>query len=231
MTMTTSSVPNYRFTNLSHLATALTHPSYKNEHKDWPYNHHENYEFVGDALLSNIVALTIFHLYPNLNEGELSKLRSSLVNEEMLSDLAKFLKLDQLLLVGNGDQNLASLDSVLANTFEAVLAAIYFDSHFESAKLWFENVTSAYSKDFFSLSNIANHDPKSKLQEYSMKTFKALPVYESIEKKIDKDTCFEVTLYLNSKRVGTVTDISKKKAEKNLANIALTQIMNQESLC
>ena len=223
MTMTTS-VLYYQFTDLSHLATALTHPSYKNENKNWPYNHHENYEFVGDALLNNMVALIIFKLYPELSEGELSKLRSSLVNEESLAGLALFLKLDQELLTGNTELKLASLDSVLANTFEAVLAAIYFDSNFETAKLWLENVTNAYSADFFSLTNSLNHDPKSKLQEYSMKTFKALPVYKATEIKLEKETRFEVTLHVNSKLVGTVTDVSKKKAEKLLANLALNQL-------
>lgn len=231
MTMTTSSVLNYSFTNLAYLATALTHPSYKNENKNWPHAHHENFEFVGDSFLNNIVALKLFELYPNLSEGELSKLRSSVVNEEVLANLGRFLKLNEQILVGNSEQKLTELDSVLANTFEAVLAAIYFDSDFATAKTWLETVTHAYSSDFYSLNGLATFDPKSKLQEYTMKTFKALPVYTAVEKKSEKGDAFEVTLSLNNKVLGTMIEASKKKAEKNLANLILNKINNGESLC
>lgn len=235
MTMTTSNmelnVPNYQFKNPGFLATALTHPSYKNENKSWPYPDHENFEFVGDSLLNNLVALKLFALYPQLSEGELSKLRSSVVNEESLASLAQFLQLHELILVGKSEVKLSLLDSVRANTFEAVLAAIYFDSNFEMTKKWFEQVALDYSANFFSLESLNTFDPKSQLQEYTMKTFKVLPVYSAIERKNNKDVQFEVSISVNDKVLGTIIESSKKKAEKNLANIILNKINNGESLC
>lgn len=234
MTMTTSkalNVPYYTFKNLAYLATALTHPSYKNENKSWPHHHHENFEFVGDAFLNNIVALKLFELYPTLSEGELSKLRSSVVNEEVLASVAQFIKLDEIIFVGNSEVKLTSVDSVKANTFEAVIAAIFFDSDFETTKHWLETVFNAYSPDFFSINSLTTYDPKSQLQEYTMKTFKVLPVYTAVEKKQNKETFFEVTLSLNDKVLGTVIEASKKKAEKILANTILNKLNNGESLC
>lgn len=210
---------HYQFRNLDLYTKALTHSSFANEIKD-QVETNERLEFIGDSILNFYVALKLYHLYPELSEGKLSQMRSFLVNEESLSKIALFLNLQDQILLGKGAARLGESlrPSVLADTFEAVLAAIFLDGGEEAAKMWLDKILIEYNEDFFGEDLILEFDPKSKLQEIVMKKYNSIPVYKAVESK----NSFEVTLYINGKVISSLTDTSKKKAEKKLAQVYLS---------
>ena len=119
----------YKFKNPKLLEEALTHSSYANEHREKRIKCNERLEFLGDAVLSVVVADYIFENYPDLPEGELTKLRSALVCEKALYMFGKQIKLGEYLLLSRGEKNGGGAErpSIVSDAFEAVIAAIYLD--------------------------------------------------------------------------------------------------------
>lgn len=214
----------YNFKNSSILLKAITHSSFSFEFSV-PSN--ENLEFLGDSLVNLMVSNLLYKNYPDLNEGELSKLRSSLVNENALSLLAETIFLESNILLGKGElKNKGNYKkSILCDTFEALMGSIYIDCN-EDLKILekvFQNILNKFEKinsiNFLNSNNTIQIDYKTKLQEEVMAKYKSLPVYKSQEINFE----FLVELWIENKLVLTKCGPSKKNCEKELAKIALIE--------
>ena len=139
---------NYRFKNNLLLTKALCHKSFVHEFDLFELSDNERLEFLGDSILGMLISSLLFEGYQDLSEGELSKFRSSLVNGQNLASWASFMGLGQCILLGKGELNSGgeSKEALLADVFEAVLAAIYLDGGLEGAKNSLESLFSIYKK-------------------------------------------------------------------------------------
>jgi ribonuclease-3 len=220
----------YRFNQPELLICALTHKSFHNENPstfnfDEKYN--ERLEFLGDALLDYCISETLFKRHAFASEGDLSKLRSSLVNEATLSELARMLKIDQLILLGRGEQKRANHlnQSLLANSIEAILGAISLEASQEQIKNvifhLYQKLSSVKSVDLLAIEQLENLDFKSKLQELCHQQNKQTPKYLAVEVGSGSELIFQVSLIIADQVVAKTTAKSKKNAEKELAKLAI----------
>jgi ribonuclease-3 len=197
---------------LRDLSTAFTHKSFSHEYNA---SHQEQLEFLGDAVLQFILTDELYLRFPEEKEGHLSKLRSAIVNEKSLSQIARGLNLSELLIVGKGEykKGLYEQDSVIADTFEALLAQIYRFHGLEFTK----NIFLKWLKEFIPAAfeeNFLDHfDAKSKLQEKVLAKHKKLPRYTS--QNIGDE--FEIKLWINEELFASGVFTSKKTGEKELA--------------
>jgi len=214
----------YPFKNHEHLITALTHSTFCYE---FDVASNERLEFLGDSLVNFIVAKILYKKFPASNEGELSKLRGALVNEHSLSLLAKSISLGENLLLGKGEfKNNGQLkESLLADAFEALCAAIYLDSS-ESTDILEKtlliiigNYELQSGKDFFAIKNLEQFDSKTQLQELVVALFQVFPVYKSRE----ENNGFTVELWVGDRVLASAFGASKKKLEKELARLVLDE--------
>ncbi|MBR3300202.1 MAG: ribonuclease III [Clostridia bacterium] len=216
----------YIFSNIHLLKNALTHSSYANESKHGTSN--ERLEFLGDSVLSIIVSDYIYKNFPNLPEGELTRLRSSLVCEKALCQYSKEIDLGKFLLLGKGEEKSGGREtsSILADAFEAVLAAIYLDGGIDPAT---KHVMRFVEKELKENSNKdLQKDYKTELQEIIQKNPEETVTYMLAgESGPDHDKEFTVNVYLNSNIIGTGVGKTKKKAEQMAAKQAL-QLMGKE---
>ncbi len=210
----------YKFKNIKFLETGVTHSSFANETKEHvPYN--ERQEFLGDAVLSIIVSDYIFENYTKLPEGELTKLRASLVCEKSLCGFSNELELGSFLRLGHGEEIMGGRErpSILADAFEAVLAAIYLDGGIEPAA---KVVLRFVKKALEHVENAAFKDYKTLLQEIIQKNPEERLSYRLVaESGPDHDKRFEVEVLLNSNVIGHGIGKSKKAAEQLAAHEAL----------
>lgn len=215
----------YKFKNISYLEIGVTHSSFSNETKNHvPYN--ERQEFLGDAVLSIIVSDYIFENYTKLPEGELTKLRASLVCEKSLCGFANELELGSFLRLGHGEELMGGRErpSILADAFEAMLAAIYLDGGIEPAT---KVVLRFVKKALEHVENAAFKDYKTLLQEIVQKNPEERLSYVLVgESGPDHDKRFEVDVMLNSNIIGHGIGKSKKAAEQHAAKEAL-ELMGQ----
>lgn len=197
---------------------ALTHKSYIHENPEFQGSTYQRLEFLGDSVLGLMVTSELFLRHPTLPEGELSKLKSFIVREETLALIARSIDLDQVLKVGKGEQNhLADNDSLMADGLEALIGAIYMIKDLNFVRGIWEKWLKNLETDLYSTENLLDFDAKSRLQEYCMKEWKSLPVYEAQEFR----NKFRVTLKIQDKALLSVEDISKKKAALVLAQSCL----------
>ncbi len=211
----------YKFKNISLLKNALTHSSYANEVRNG-FSSNERLEFLGDSVLSIIVSDYIFNKFPKMPEGELTRLRSSLVCEKALCEFSRELNLGDYLLLGKGEEKGGGRerDSILADAFEAVLAAIYIDGGMEPAKNHVMN---------FVLREIKHHSSEDTFKDY--KTNLQEIIQQNPEESIsyilteesgpDHDKSFTVEVRMNSNVIGVGSGKSKKQAEQMAAKEAL----------
>lgn len=215
----------YNFGDIRLLQRALTHKSYANENKLSALEQNERYEFLGDAVLELGISDLLMQYFPNVSEGELSKLRAAIVNEGSLAELARGFDLGSYLFLGRGEDQCQgrNKDSLLSDAFEAVLGSIYLDSNFES-------VFGVIEKHFTALLKKATRqdiiqDFKTKLQEESQLRYRSIPRYELIaESGPDHDKTFEVHLFIKNDIYGKGLGKSKKQAEQQAAKAALDKI-------
>jgi len=216
----------YKFKDKRLLERALTHSSYANENRNSDGSN-ERLEFLGDSVLSIIVAEHIFLNYKNLPEGELTKIRASLVCENALHEFSLELKLGEFLKLGKGEQQNggASRPSILADAFEAVLAAIYLDGGIEPAK---RHVLRFVDKKLGCMQTVAFKDYKTVLQEVIQQNPEEKLEYVLVDEKgPDHAKVFTVEVHLNSNVIGRGTSGSKKRAEQEAAKQAL-ELMGQK---
>ncbi|MCF2556156.1 MAG: ribonuclease III [Bacteroidales bacterium] len=205
----------YTFKNPSLLETALTHTSYANESRV-PVHHNERLEFLGDSVLSIVVADYLFHAWKDRPEGELTRARASLVCEEALFQFAKEIDLGSYLRLGKGEERGGGRNrpSVVSDAFEAVIAALYLDGGMEVAR--------AFILPFIEEGKTAEMDYKTELQEVIQQNPEEKLRYEvEGETGPDHDKRFVVAVYLNSNCIGRGEGHSKKIAEQHAAREAL----------
>ncbi len=130
------SVLGYRFTTSSHLLNALTRRSFWHENRDFCLEHNERLEFLGDAVIGLVIANMLYREFPNAEEGELQKKRASIVNKKALASVMRGMNLANFVRMGRGDElsGCRDRDSVLADTLEALIAAVYLDGGFDRAE-------------------------------------------------------------------------------------------------
>lgn len=207
------------FKNEQNLLAALTHKSFSNESVELSLENNERLEFLGDTVMSLIVSETLFARFPNMAEGNLSKFRSSLVNEESWAKLARALGLSKVLLVGKGEllRGGPEKSPQLADVFEALIGAIYLEKGYEETRdhafRFFDIFEETYNEKFISIETLEQFDAKSRLQEETMKLYQVLPEYTSEELESE----FVVSLSIKGKVLATTSHLSKKKGEKELA--------------
>ncbi len=214
----------YEFKDKELLDEACRHSSYVNEQGAADMRDNERLEFLGDAVLSLVIGHILMQRYPNLPEGDLSRMRASLVNEFQLAKIAKSMNLGVHIRLGKGEiqTNGRRKKSILADAFEAVIAAVYLDGGFSAA---FAFIDRHFSKLVRAIAEPAlNHDYKSQLQEVVQVVQGMVPAYEVIrENGPDHDKTFVVQI-----RVGELltegTGKSKKMAEQDAARKALERI-------
>jgi ribonuclease III len=212
---------HYRFTDTRLLEEAVRHASFVNEsgREDWRDN--ERLEFLGDAVLNLIVSHLLMQNHPDLREGDLSRMRANLVNDSVLADAARGLALGDFICLGKGEIQTGGQEknSILADAFEALLAAVYLDGGLDGAT---EIVRSCLMPLLHPAGSISQQaDDKSRLQELVQARQGGVPVYELIrEEGPDHDKTFWVRL--RAKDILTEgTGKSKKGAEQDAAHKAL----------
>lgn len=211
----------YKFKNIELLENALSHSSYANE-KHLSYGSNERLEFLGDSVLSVIVTDYLYKNFPNLPEGELTKLRASLVCERSLCAFSKELCVGDYLKLGKGERANGGADrpSLLADAFEAILAAMYLDGGLDVAR---KHVMRFILPELATPDDEVFKDYKTCLQEVIQKNPEERLTYVLIAQSgPDHDKRFTVEVHLNSNVIGTGTGSSKKNAEQAAAKSALS---------
>ncbi len=220
----------YTFKNPQYLQTALTHSSSANENKKAGM-HNERQEFLGDAVLELCVSWALFTRFPTVREGDLTKLRSSLVSAKSLADLARELGIDTHLRLGRGEESQGGRqrDTVLSDALEAVLGAIFEDGGYDAAyavvlhifsSRWPEQVDINLRKDY-----------KTQLQEAMQRLHKDRPVYV-LQKSSGPEHAkiYEVRLTLPQGQIFIATGQSLKRAEQEAARQALNALHTSNSI-
>lgn len=218
----------YRFNDEALLHKALTHKSYSNENVDDSIVCNERLEFLGDAVLDLVISQQTFELYPNLQEGELTRIRAELVSEKNLSTLARKLEVGPCLLLGKGERRSGGeqKSSLLADSMEALFGAVFCDSDYETARavisVLFDNaIVSAARKEY-------DLDYKTNLQELCQKKFRNPPEYRMVNATgPDHQKIYEVEVLLAGEPLGRGAGRSKKTAEQQAAQVALDRLQRQ----
>ena len=209
------------FNDIGLLLTAFTHRSYLNEHKKSVQAHNERLEFLGDAVLELVVTEYLYTTYPD-PEGILTNWRSSLVRTESIGAAASKFSFEPLLRLSRGEKRGTerARAQILANSFEAVIGALYLDQGYEAAKRFItESILSTF-QDI--LARGSWMDPKSHLQELAQSRETATPVYKVMEEDgPDHDKTFTVGVYVGSHLRGQGTGHSKQAAQQKAAEAAL----------
>jgi len=218
----------YRFQKKHHLFTALCHSSFINEKTELNLSNNEKYEFIGDAVLGLSVGHLLMEQAEDMKEGELSKSRATLVSEPYLARMARRIDLGCHILLGKGERlsGGSRKDSILADTFEAVIAAVYFDSDYDTAHKLIRDMFEHEIQSF--AGNTRFEDHKSKLQEFIQENGEHTPLYR-IQKETgpDHDKTFEVVLEVRG-ITATGMGKNKKAAEQAAAGQALSLLKNKD---
>jgi ribonuclease-3 len=210
----------YVFRDRARLESALTHKSYLNENADWGRPDNERLEFLGDAVLDLVVGHLLMDAAPSRDEGELSKTRAAIVNENGLAEVAAELGLGQWLFLGRGEEQSGGRrkPSVLADACEALVAAVYLDGGFDSA---FAMVRGLFGARVASAREAGLNDFKTRLQERAARRRLQVRYQVVSEQGPDHDKTFEIAVHLGDREVARGTGKTKKEAEQRAAEMAL----------
>jgi len=219
----------YQFRHKDLLLEALTHKSYLNElrvsEKDRTAQDNERLEFLGDAVLDLAISEHLLHLYPLSTEGDLSKMKARIVSEVTLARVSRRLGVGQFLRLGRGEERTRGREksSILADGLEAVIAAIYLDGGFDTARTVLLKI---FQEEIYRLDQRPEDiDYKTELQECCQRDFDVLPVYRvSRESGPDHQKLFEVKLTIRDEVYGIGRGRSKKEAEQQAAKQALERL-------
>ncbi|MGD8971175.1 MAG: ribonuclease III [Desulfobacterales bacterium] len=216
----------YHFSDETMISEAFRHSSYVNEQADSGLRDNERLEFLGDAVLNLVVGYLLMQRYPEMKEGDLSRMRATLVNESQLAEIARTISLGSHIMLGKGEllSNGCEKNSILADTFEAVVAAVFLDGGFDAAYRIIDIHLAPLLEEIQTLSS--SQDFKSQLQELVQVNQQQMPDYSVIgENGPDHDKTFSVRL----KVLDLITDgrgKSKKQAEQDAAKKALDILRN-----
>ena len=217
----------YKFSDEKYLRIAITHSSYAHENKERKVKYNERLEFLGDSVLGLIVSKYIFENYPELPEGNLTKIRAAVVCEKSLYECALNIDLGKYLILGRGEDHTGgrTRPSILSDAYEALIAAIFLDSNLDTVREWvlgqlYEHIEAAVkgktSKDF-----------KTEFQEEAQSRGEAKIHYEVVGSSgPDHNKTFLINAYLNDVLMGEGEGTSKKKAEQDAAKHALAKLRN-----
>tara|TARA_B100000787_G_C16079034_1_gene243558 strand:+ start:35 stop:694 length:660 start_codon:yes stop_codon:yes gene_type:complete len=205
-----------KFTDPKILIKSLTHKSYDSK------NNNEKIEFLGDRVLGLIIAKKLLEIYPEEKEGILDKKFASLVNKRKCLEIAKKIELEKYILIFNPKKKKIVIENkIVADCLEAVIGGIYLDKGINFTEkfvlnLWSEHITASV---------ITQIDAKTKLQEYSLKVFKILPLYKLISNTGPRHKpLFKVSVKLKDTKFFTANGASKKDAEQNAASLCIESI-------
>jgi ribonuclease III len=216
------------FSDITLLQQAFQHSSFCNENPVPPIPDNERLEFLGDSVLSFIVAEKIYQEFPDLKEGELTKIRISLVREDTLAQISSELQLGIYLQLGKGEETSGGRErqSNLANTLEALIGAIYLDQGIAATKIFILNKLNSHFEKIKAGKQGQNY--KAKLQEFTQAKYKQLPVYHLIEASgPDHNKNFVVEVMLGDEIVGKGTGKTKKSAEMKAALSGCEKLINK----
>ena len=211
----------YSFKNSSLLLQALTHSSSINENSEL-IDDNERLEFLGDAIIDFVATSLLFRQFTQLSEGDLTRLRSALVRTEQLSHLASKFALGQEIILGRGEEDSGGRkrDSLLCDSFEALVGAIYLDSDIYIVTKFLEPLLLKEARK--SLEDKSHFDNKSQLQEWAQGALSETPHYVTIaETGPDHDKEFTVEVFIGKKSYSIGQGKSKQQAEQSAARIAL----------
>ena len=204
------------FTDSRILIKSLTHKSYDSK------NNNEKNEFLGDRVLGLIIAKKLLELYPEEKEGVLDKKFASLVNKKKCLEIAKKIQLEKYILIFNPKKKKIIIeDKVVADSLEALIGGIYLDKGLNFTEKFILNLW----RDHITASKVTQVDAKTKLQEYSLKIFKVLPIYKLISNTGPRHKpLFKVSVKLKDTKFFTAEGASKKDAEQNAASLCFESI-------
>ena len=213
------------FADLSLRETALTHRSFAFERGIDLTN--ERLEFLGDSVLGVVVTDMAFHAFPQMPEGDLAKLRAAIVNMSALAEVARELRLGEVLLLGKGEEQSGGRDksSILADALEAVFGAVYLDRGLQVARGLIERLFRPRMEAY--VRGEGDRDYKTILQELASAELRALPEYRLEERGPDHEKEFTATVFLGGTPQGTGIGRSKKEAEQQAAREAYTHIVER----
>jgi ribonuclease-3 len=216
-----------RFRDVALLERALAHRSYCAEHAEVASN--ERLEFLGDAVLGLVVTDYMYREYPEMPEGELAKLRASVVNAEVLAEVAAEVDLGAALLLGKGEDASGgrAKSSILADALEAVIAATYLDGGWETARRLVLRLLEA--RIIEGAAGPGGRDYKTRLQELAARQFDQLPRYQVRYEGPDHSRRFFATVLLRGEPWGNGEGRSKKQAEQGAARMAWRRLLEQKS--
>ncbi len=203
------------FINQKLLTKCFTHKSYN------PKENNEKLEFLGDRVLGLIISQNLLKFFPNDKEGDLDKKLASLVNKNQCALIAKSINLQEYILIKNSNKKNNIENKVLADCLESVIGCIYLDQGLEIVEKF---IIKNWQK-YLNKSLIIERDSKTKLQEYSLKTYKLLPVYKLLDNKGPRHKpLIKVSVKIKNSKNITATGNSKKEAEQKAAKKLLTTL-------
>ena len=214
------------FQNQALLKNAFIHRSYLNENKKSTLPSNEKLEFLGDSVLSLATSIFLYKHYPQLAEGDYTEIKAAIVRTESLAEAAQALDLGSYLELSKGQDQEGGRQNIniLADCFEALIAAIFLDQNFDTAYLFITNFLYTDKLDFI-IQNKLYLSPKSRLQEFTQAKYKTIPEYRLIEEKgPEHNRDFKITVFINHKKMATGEGKSKKHAEEEAAKNTLEKL-------
>jgi ribonuclease III len=213
----------YQFRDRSILQRALIHRSFVNEHEGEGLLHNESMEFLGDSVLGFLISSKIYKKFPQLTEGELSKIRAYLASAANLVRLAENMRIGEYLSISKGEEKTGGRKkrAILVDAFEAIVGAIYLDGGVDAASSFVDRQIGQFLDDL-DLEELTYGDFKSALQEYLHDHGKSEPVYEVVhEIGPDHGKTFVVQVSVNGQVVSEASGKTKKEAQQAAARLAL----------
>lgn len=214
---------NIFFKDKNILKQAFIHRSYINENPGLKLSHNERLEFLGDAVLELVVTDYLYNKYDSYNEGELTAIRSALVNANIISEVASKIGMNDFLLLSKGEAKDTgkARQYILANTYEAYVGALYLDLGYEKAKEFIDETLLTHTEEI--VHKKLWRDAKSLVQEKSQEYLSVTPSYKVVsESGPDHDKHFTVGIYFGGELIAKGTGKSKQEAEQSAASKALT---------
>ncbi len=217
---------NIHFSDRKLFENVFIHRSYLNEHKDSEFPSNEKLEFLGDSVLSLATSIYLYKNFPDLNEGIYTDIKASIVRTESLAEVARKIGLGNIIYLSRGEEQNGGRNNknIMADCFEAFVAAIFIDKGFDTAYQFILNWLFKEKLDYI-IKNKLYLSPKSRLQEIIQAEYKVLPIYKILkEDGPEHKKEFTVAVYHEEKQLGIGSGTSKKEAEEFAAKNALEKL-------